>query len=238
MKRASPPPDSGTNPGNRRASRSPCRKHAIGGSRRCRRSSTRARGWMESRGGHRPRGVRRRSGYPHHRDPWLGSEHDNQPVASRSHGLKSAASCAQASRTSSFWICPSPLMSFPSIGPGYPHIRRSGEPYQALGIRRSTDSLVGVGGTEAPRVARHGPIASTRSEARGGGRSAARSNSTDRRNNLRRHGLLIETIRDWIPSRFQVPFRYRRRLRRFPMTFEDSDMLPASQRRSILRPSR
>ena len=185
MKRASPPLDSGTNPGNRRESRSPCRKHAIGGSRRSRRSSTRARGWMESRGGHRPRGVRRRSGYPHHHDPWLGSEHDNQSVASRSHGLKSGASCAQASR-----------------------------------------------------VARHGPIASTRSEARGGGRSSARSNSTDRRNNLRRHGLLMETIRDWIPSRFQVPFRYRRRLRRFPMTFEDSDMLPASQRRSILRPSR
>ena len=53
-----------------------------------------------------------------------------------------------------------------------------------------------------------------------------------------RHSRRMETISDWMPSRCQAPFRYRGRLRRFPMTFDDSDMFLASQRCSILRPSR
>ena len=52
------------------------------------------------------------------------------------------------------------------------------------------------------------------------------------------HGLVMETSTDSMPSRFQASFRYRGRLRRFPMTFEDSDMLRASQGFTILRPSR
>ena len=52
------------------------------------------------------------------------------------------------------------------------------------------------------------------------------------------YGCSTETVRDWIPRRFQAPRRYRGRLRRFPMTFDDADMLLAFQRRSVVWPSR
>ena len=51
------------------------------------------------------------------------------------------------------------------------------------------------------------------------------------------HSCLTETVRDWMPRPFQTPLRYRGRLRKFPKTFDDLDMLFAFQGRSIVRPS-
>ena len=57
-------------------------------------------------------------------------------------------------------------------------------------------------------------------------------------NGRRLQGRLMETTSDWMPSRFHAFLRFRGRLRRLPMTFDDSETFRASQSRSIFLPSR
>ena len=106
---------------------------------------------------------------------------------------------------------------------------------------RSRTSRSGEGGDGGRR---HGSRAGSDDDVRRSVRPA-RTLAENRPRHLRgdtegpsRHGRLMETTSDLMPSRFHVFLRYRGRLRRLPMTFEDSDMFRASQSRSTFLPSR